>query len=317
MKIIIPGGSGQVGNILARAFHEDGHDVVVFSRKPGNAPWRFATWDGVSMGPWVKEIDGADVVINLAGYNVNCRYNTENKTAILDSRINSTRVIGEAINQAKRPPHTWLQSSTATIYAHRYDAPNDEATGIIGGSEVNAPKKWQFSIEVAKVWEKTLDEANAPYTRKVKLRSGMVMSPDQEGIFDTLLRLVRFGLGGRAGDGRQYVSWIHDVDFVRSIYWLIEHREVEDVVNLAAPNPLPYSEFMKAIREAWGMKIGLPATKWMLEIGTYFLRTETELVLKSRRVVPGKLMTDGFSFQFSEWSEAAQDLVKRWRDAQK
>jgi NAD dependent epimerase/dehydratase family enzyme len=212
------------------------------------------------------------------------------------------------------PPQTWLQASTATIYAHRYDAPNDEFTGVMGGSEVNAPEKWQFSIEVAKAWEQALDEAIVPATRKVKLRSAMVMSPDRDGIFDTLLRLVRFGLGGRAGDGRQYVSWIHDVDFIRSVYWLIEHRDIEGVVNLAAPNPLPYSEFMQAIRAAWGIKIGLPATRWMLEIGASLLRTETELVLKSRRVVPGLLLEAGFSFEFPAWPAAAQELVKRWRE---
>lgn len=314
MKIIIPGGSGQVGTILARAFHNDGHEVVVLSRTPQKAPWFVALWDAMSLGRWVTELDGADAVINLAGRNVNCRYNRNNQQAILDSRINSTRVIGEAINQVSHPPLTWLQSSTATIYSHRYDAANDEFTGIIGGNEVNAPPKWQFSIEVAKAWEKALDEAIVHHTRKVKLRSAMIMSPDRDGIFDTLLRLVRFGLGGSAGDGRQYVSWIHETDFIRSIYWLLEHREVEDVVNLAAPNPLPYAEFMQTIREAWGIPFGLPATRWMLEIGTFLLRTETELVLKSRRVVPSILLQAGFSFQFPTWPEAVQELVKRWRE---
>jgi len=262
-------------------------------------------------------MDTADVIINLAGRNVNCRYTAQNKKAILESRLQSTRVVGEAISRVKNPPPTWLQASTATIYAHRYDAPNDEATGRIGGSEPDAPDKWRFSIEVAKAWEKTVDKANVPHTRKVKLRSAMIMSPDRGGIFDTLLRLVRLGLGGRAGNGRQYVSWIHEADFVRSIYWLIEHQEMEGVVNLAAPHPLPYAEFMRAIREAWGIKIGLPAAKWMLETGAFFLRTETELVLKSRRVIPGRLLDAGFTFNFPEWPMAAQDLVRRWREMQK
>ncbi|MCG8351979.1 MAG: TIGR01777 family oxidoreductase [Chloroflexales bacterium] len=313
MKIVIPGGSGQVGTILARAFHNDGHEVVVLSRKPEQAPWSVVMWDAVSLGQWISELDGADVVINLAGRNVNCRYTPANKKAILESRVNSTRVVGVAIRRVSRPPHTWLQSSTATIYAHRYDAANDEAGGIIGGSEANAPAHWRFSIDVAQAWERALDEAVVPHTRKIKLRSAMIMSPDRGGIFDTLLRLVRFGLGGRAGDGRQYVSWLHEVDFLSSVSWLIARRDIDGVVNLAAPNPLPYAEFMRALRAAWGMPIGLPATQWMLEIGTLLLQTETELVLKSRRVVPGRLLDQGFSFAFPTWPEAAQDLVTRWR----
>lgn len=313
MKIIIPGGSGQVGTILARTFHKDGHDILILSRNPGPAPWRVAQWDGASLGDWVSEFDGADVIINLAGRNVNCPYTPQNKKAILESRIHSTRVVGEAIQQVERPPHTWLQASTATIYAHRYDAPNDEATGIIGGSELDAPDKWRFSVEVAQAWERTLDENVVSHTRKVKLRSAMIMSPDRGGIFDTLLTLVRFGLGGRVGDGRQYVSWIHDADFVSGINWLIEHQEIDDVVNLAAPNPLPYAEFMRLLRQAWGIKIGLPATKWMVEIGTYLMGTESELALKSRRVIPGRLLAEGFSFAYGDWSKAARDLVARWR----
>lgn len=317
MKVVIPGGSGQVGTILARAFHEDGHEVVVLSRNPVSASWRSVQWDAESPGEWASEIDGSDVVINLAGRNVNCRYNAENRKAILESRVNSTRLVDAAIHQASRPPHTWLQASTATIYAHRYDAANDEKTGILGGSEADAPKKWRFSIDVALAWEQTVDEAVVPNTRKLKLRSTMIMSPDHGGIFDTLLRLVRLGLGGRAGNGRQYVSWIHDADFVRAINWLIEHQDFEGIVNLAAPNPLPYADFMRAIRDAWGMPLGLPATKWMLEVGALFLGTETELILKSRRVIPGRLKEKGFSFTFPSWPEAARDLVKRWREMQK
>lgn len=313
MKIVIPGGSGQVGNLLARTFQRDGHDVVVLSRSAQSAAWRFVEWDGVTLGPWAREIDGADVVINLAGRSVNCRYNDENRNAIIDSRVNSTRVVGAAISQAKSPPATWLQMSTATIYSHRFDATNDEESGIIGGSEADVPDTWRFSIEVAKSWERTLDEAGVDRTRKVKLRSVVVMSPDRGGIFDTLLTLVRRGLGGTSGDGRQYVSWIHDLDFVRSIYWLVEHNEVDGVVNIASPNPLPNKEFMEALRDAWGSRIGLPASKWMLEIGAMLLRTETELVLKSRRVVAGRMMKAGFTFRFPTWPEAAVDLCRRVR----
>jgi uncharacterized protein (TIGR01777 family) len=315
MKIVIPGGSGQVGNLLARAFHKDGHEVVELSRQPSaTRPWRVAKWDARTLGAWAAELEAADAVINLAGRNVNCRYTPGNRQAILQSRVDSTRVIGEAITRAARPPRVWLQAATATIYAHRYDAPNDETAGILGGSEPNAPETWQFSIDVAKEWEREVERAGPlPRTRKVVLRSAMTMSADPGGVFDVLLRLVRFGLGGQSGDGRQFVSWIHEVDFIRAIRWLIELDDVSGAVNLAAPNPLPNAEFMRASRKAWGIRFGLPAAAWMLEIGAVLLRTETELILKSRRVVPGRLLEHGFRFEFPTWPEAARDLCERWR----
>ena len=243
-------------------------------------------------------------------------YDNENRRAILQSRVDSTRIVGQAIAQAARPPRVWLQAATATIYAHRYDAAHDEATGLLGGSEAHAPDTWRFSIDVAKAWEREVEEAGpVPQTRKVVLRSAMTMSPDRGGVFDVLLRLVRFGLGGQSGDGRQFVSWIHEADFIRAIRWLIEHDDVAGPVNLAAPYPLPNAEFMRALREAWGIRLGLPAAAWMLEIGAVFLRTETELILKSRRVVPGRLLQQGFHFEFPTWPEAARDLCERWREA--
>jgi hypothetical protein len=318
MKIVIPGGSGQVGTILARAFHAGGHEVVVLSRKASDkSDWRSVEWDAKKIGDWAEEFDGAEVVINLAGRVVNCRYNAENRRQIMNSRVDSTKAVGEAILKAKSPPRIWLQASTATIYAHRFDAPNDEITGIIGGGEKSAPDTWNFSIDVAKNWEKTANEFALPKTRLVLMRSAMTMSPDREGIFDVMLGLVRKGLGGTAGDGRQYISWIHDKDFIRAVYWLIEREELSGAVNISSPNPLPNKEFMRIFREAWGTKIGLPATELMLEIGAVFMRTETELILKSRRVVPTRLIESGFEFEFSEWKDAARDLCQRWREQNK
>jgi len=314
MKIVIPGGTGQVGTVLARAFMADGHEVVVLSRNPGKAPWRIVHWDGAAVTAWAAEIDGADAVINLAGRSVDCRYHAENRRLIMESRINSTRAIGQAIANAARPPGVWLQASTATIYAHRYDGPNDETTGILGGSEADAPDTWRFSIEVAKAWEQAANEAIVPGTRKVLLRSAMTMSPDRGGVFDILLGLVRWGLGGASGDGRQFVSWIHDRDFIRAVYYLMDHQELDGPVNLASPNPVSNADFMRTLRVAWGIGFGLPAAKWMLEIGAFFLRTETELILKSRRVVPDRLVQSGFVFQFPTWTEAAADLCRRWRE---
>ena len=311
MKIVIPGGSGQVGTILARAFSARGHEVVVLSRQPRPQPWRVVPWDGVSLGAWSREIDGADVVINLAGRSVNCRYTPANRKDILDSRVLSTRVIGEAIAGAARRPQVWLQASTATIYAHRYDRANDEHTGIVGGEEPDAPGAWRFSIAVAREWERAFREAVTPGVRKVALRSAMTMSPDRGGVFDTLLRLARRGVGGTAGDGRQYMSWIHYEDFVRAIQWLIDHDRLTGAVNIAAPVPVPNAQFMRELRQACGAPFGLPAREWMLEIAVRFMRTETELILKSRRVVPARLIEHGFDFKYSQWREAARDLCRQ------
>jgi len=311
MKVVISGGSGHLGTILSRAFSEEGHDVVVLSRRPRRSAWRVVPWDGETLGEWAKEIDGADAVLNLAGRSVNCRYTAANRQQIFESRVRSTRVIGAAIARCARPPRVWLQSSTATIYAHRYDAPNDERSGILGGEEPHVPSAWRFSTDVARAWEAALDAAILPDTRKVALRSAIVMSSDSGGIFEVLHRLVRLGLGGRAGDGRQFVSWIHHADFTRAVRWLIEHDEIAGPVNLAAPVPLPQAEFMRVLREAAGAPVGLPATSWMLELGATVLRTETELILKSRRVVPARLLQGGFTFRYASWPEAARNLCAR------
>jgi hypothetical protein len=311
VRIVIPGGSGQVGTILARAFHAAGDDVVVLSRSPAAAPWRVVEWDARTPGPWTRELDGADAVVNLAGRNVNCRYTPENRDAIMRSRVDSARVVGSAVAASARPPAVVLQASTATIYAHRFDASNDEATGIIGGSEPDAPASWRFSIEVANAWESAATESIGASTRLVLLRSAMIMSPDRGGIFDTLARLTRFGLGGAAAGGRQFVSWIHETDFVRSVSWLMSHDSLSGAVNVASPNPLPYADFMRELRRAMHVPIGLPATRWMLAVGAWAMRTETELVLKSRRVIPTRLLESGFTFAYPEWPAAVLELVRR------
>jgi uncharacterized protein (TIGR01777 family) len=318
VKVVIAGGTGQVGGLLRRALHAAGHEVVVLSRHP-SAPLepglRHVGWDARTLGAWVAEIDGADAVVNLAGRTVSCRYTDTNLRQMMDSRVDSTRVIGSAIQDADRPPGTWLQMSTATIYADRSDEPgnpaNDEATGLIGGEESHTPLYWEYGVRIARHWESAQAEADLPSTRRVALRTAMVMSPDRGGVFDVLLRLARLGLGGPVAGGRQYVSWIHDADFVAAIEFLLT-SDLAGPVNLAAPDPVPQADLMAGLRHAWGGwagRVGLPATAAMAGLGAWAMRSDTELLLKSRRVVPGRLRDAGFTFAFPTWTDAAADLV--------
>jgi hypothetical protein len=326
LRIVIPGGEGHLGRVLAQRFSEQGHQVTTLTRNRHNPPsasrgafsgsllpWSTVEWDGAKLGAWVETLEGADVVINLVGRSVDCRYNWKNRDEILQSRVRSTRILGEAIQRLKHPPRHWLNASTATIYRHSFDRAMDEASGEIGGNEPGAPPSWRFSIVVAQRWERTLFAAQTPNTRRIAMRAAMVMSHAKDGAFEAFLRLVRLGMGGDIGSGRQYMSWIHELDFFRAVEFLIGREDISGAVNLAAPAPLPNREFMSVLRNAYGIRIGLPAREWMLAIGAFFLRTETELVLKSRRVVPGILQSHGFEFCFPEWQMAAQDLVRRWR----
>jgi uncharacterized protein len=270
-------------------------------------------WDGRSLGDWVEALEGADVLINLAGRSVDCRYNAANRREILRSRLDSTSVLGQAIERMASPTRIWLNAGTATIYRHSFDRNMDEATGDFGGNEPDAPSSWRFSIDVARQWEQVFFAAKTPRTRKVAMRAAMVMSCERGGIFEVLLRQARIGLAGAWGSGRQYVSWIHETDFARAVEFLVEREHLSGPVNLAAPLPLPNAEFLSVLRSACGAPFGLRSTEWMLEIGALVLRTETELLLKSRRVVPGVLLKNGFEFRFTPWPEAARDLVQKIR----
>jgi hypothetical protein len=286
-------------------------EVVVLTRCPRpSGRTREVSWDGRTQGEWQGEIDGADAVVNLAGRSVNCRYHARNRRLILDSRVESTRVLGDAIGACGRPPRVWLNASTATIYKHSFARPMDEATGEIGATP---EAKDAFSIEVACAWERALEEARTPGTRKVALRSAMVLGVGRNSVLPTLQRLVRCGLGGSMAGGRQYMSWIHEADFCRAVDWLLDRDHVGGPVNLAAPHPVPNAELMRTLRAVCGVPFGLPATRAMLELGAFFLRTETELIVKSRRVVPGRLSAEGFEFRFPELRPALEDLCARMR----
>jgi len=326
LRIGLPGGEGHLGRLLGHRFSAHGHEVTILTRNQhsssANAPddvptpklWKAVLWDGKTPGAWEESLEGRDILINLAGRSVDCRYNAKNQEEILQSRVRSTAVLGQAIQKMKRPPRLWLNASTATIYRHSFDREMDEATGEIGGAEPDAPATWRFSIEVAERWEEVFFSSRTPNTRKIAMRTAMVMSSAPGGIFEILVRLVRMGLGGAWGSGRQYMSWIHEEDFCRAVEFLIQREDISGVANLAAPVPLPNFEFMAALRDAWGAHIGLPAREWMLAVGAFFLRTETELLLKSRRVVPDILYKNGFEFCYPEWPAAARDLVSRWRE---
>ena len=324
LRIVIPGGSGQVGRMLARFFQERGHHVTVLTRGPYSAPWQTVFWDGVELGPWVETLEGADVCIHLSGRSINCRYTSRTRRELYDSRIGPTLLLHRAFATLANPPRLWMNASSATIYRHALDRDMDEATGELGGNDHpsghelisrrrRAPAKWNWTTQLVKDWEAAFFSAETPSTRKIALRTSLVFGPESGSVFAVLSRLVRVGLGGTQGNGGQYVSWIHETDFARALEFLIAHEEIAGPVNLAAPHPLPNREFMAALREAWEMPNGLPAPTPLIVIGTFLMRTEPELILKSRRVVPGRLLQPGFEFEFPAWPEAAADLVRQWR----
>lgn len=325
-RIILAGGSGFLGGVLANYFSDRGWEVVILTRQVTPAPSaacgstaprpaspsyrgpvRSALWDGLTVGAWQSELEDATALINLSGKSVNCRYTPGNRRQILDSRINSTRVLGEAIGRCSSPPPVWLNASTATIYKHTLGDPNDEAGEIAATPEA----KDAFSIEVGQAWERALNEARTPRTRKVAPRMTMVLGLGQNSVFPVLRRLVRFGLGGKMGRGNQFVSWIHELDFCRALEWLIAHDNMAGPINLAAPNPITNREMMRTLRRVYGVPFRLPATRWMLEVGAWLMRTETELIIKSRRAIPRRLLESGFDFRFPTIQGAFENLAAR------
>jgi hypothetical protein len=322
LRIILPGGSGLLGQVLARHFQERGHHVIVLTRGPYTAPWLTVHWDGEHDGPWTEYLEGADVCINLAGRSVNCRYHAENRQVIYNSRIQSTQLLGRVIAALAHPPALWLNASAIALYkrvvdTHRVDLPLDETSGVEEGERMGAAA-WSssrgFMARVVRDWEAAFFGSATPRTRKVALRSAIVLSPAPGSAFAVLSNLVRLGLGGKQGNGRQFVSWIHADDFARAVEFLIHHEDLCGPFNIAAPNPLPNREFMAALREAWDVPNGLPAPSLAIHVGAFLLRAQSQLVLNSSRVLPGRLLDAGFHFQFPAWPEAAEDLVWQWKN---
>lgn len=308
-KIILAGGTGFLGNALARYFTALHWEVIVLTRHPGPAlpGTRQVVWDGETRDTWTHELESAAAVINLAGRTVDCRYTPANRRLIMDSRVNPTRALGKAIARCENPPAVWLNASSATLYRHTFDQAWDET----GDDFTPTPEvRDAFSVNVIHEWENAFHRAVTPLTRKLALRTTMVLGHGRNSVFPVLCRLARLGLGGRMGSGNQFVSWLHVEDFCRAVEWLITHENLCGPVNLAAPNPIPNADMMRLFRKLVGAPFGLPATNTMLEIGAFILRTETELILKSRRVIPGKLLADGFKFQFPSMPEALQNLYQ-------
>lgn len=304
-RIVLAGGTGFLGRSLSTFLGARGYEVVVLTRSP-KAARRIQEigWDGRTLGDWSKSLDGAAALINLSGRSVNCRYHPRNRRVILESRVESTRVVGEAIAICRVPPPVWLNASTATIYKHTFGPPWNEA-GEIGGTHA---AKDEFSVEVAAAWERTLEESPTPLTRKVAMRTALVLGLEKNSVFPVLRTLARIGLGGKMGDGKQFVSWIHQTDYCRAVEWLVAHEQFKGPVNVSAPHPVTNREMMKMFRELCGAPAGLPAARWMLEVGAFILRTETELIIKSRHVTPQRLLESGFTFQFPHLREALENL---------
>jgi uncharacterized protein (TIGR01777 family) len=304
MKMILAGGSGYVGRLLTATFEAQGWTCVVLTRQSPQSS-RERQWDGEHRGDWEQELEHADVLINLCGKSVNCRYHARNRKELTDSRIRPTRLLGEVVADLKNPPLIWMNASTATFYRHTFADPWRE-DGEIGA---HPDAKDAFSIELASAWEDAFRESVPDGIRPILLRSAMVLAPenDPNNVVTVLRRLTRCGLGGQMGHGRQFVSWIHARDLCRAIEWLISHPSLQGPVNLASPHPLPNREMMRIFRRQYHRPLGLPAPAPLLELVAWFLRTETELILKSRRVIPGKLLDSGFEFTFPDFTRAIAD----------
>lgn len=298
--IIIAGGTGFIGEGLIDHFSANNR-LIILSRQPKadrpNVTYKY--WDGRSLGEWAGALDGADLLINLTGKSVNCRYTEANKAAIFASRTDSTAILGEAVKKAKNPPALWINSASATIYRHAEDRPMDEFTGEIEND---------FSVQVCKKWEKTFNDITLPHTRKVALRIAVTLGK-QGGVMTPYLNLVKFGLGGHQGNGRQMFSWVHIEDVTGMMEWLYEHPECSGTYNCSAPNPVTNKTFMQTLRKAAGNAFGLAASAWMLKIGAALIGTETELLLKSRWVLPTRITQAGFTFKYPHLQGAFENIV--------
>lgn len=303
-KIILAGGSGSLGKFLADYFASKGHEIVVLTRasKPAKRKIRFVQWDGRSLGDWSKELDGSLCVINLAGRSVNCRYTEKNKEEIISSRVDSTAIIGKAIQNCSRPLRVWINASSAAIYGNT-ETVTDENSSFGSG----------FFAEVCKKWEAAFAMAETAGTRKAALRIGLVLSA-KGGVLEPLIGLAKWHLAGTIGSGRQYMSWIHENDFGKLVEECLRDERYVGAINACSPHPVTNKEFMRSLRLAIGKPLGLPSPALLVRIGAFFMGTEAELVLYGRRVVSGILRQRDFQFQFPEINEAMKNILEKTKN---
>lgn len=350
-RIIIAGGTGFIGYGVTKYFGKE-NDIVILTRgvhdqknirynnkdtqPTGGYRVKYCQWNGKGIGDWAAQLEGADLVLNLAGKSVNCRYHQKQMTAVLESRTNATHVIGEAIRSCTHPPKLWINAASATIYKHT-NKPQDEFAGEISEwKRDNMPRSMldkiryrknklvtalaqgkhsdgyreldlDFSVRVCKAWEESFFSQRTPFTRKIALRTAITLG--EGGVITPYLNLCKFALGGKHGKGSQMFSWVHIEDVCRMIDWLFEKKDAEGIYNCVAPHAVTNKTFMETLRKATGHKIGLPAPAWMLELGAWLIGTETELMLKSRWVTPKRALSEGFQFKYQRLQEALQQIV--------
>ncbi len=299
-KLIIVGGTGFLGQELIKHFQNAFDEIIILSRSKNKIDKniKYLNWDAKTFGDWCDELEGANAVINLCGKSVDCRYTEKNKAMIFSSRLESTQIIGKAIQKCKVPPKLWINGASATIYKQSETEPMTESAGEIGTG---------FSIDVCKAWEKVFNDFQLPDTRKVNMRISMVFGKTG-GVFPALMNVVKKGIGGTMGKGTQQVSWVYIDDFCNIVKWIIDTETVKGVYNSVAPNPVKNKLLMQLLRKKAGIKFGLPASAWMLEIGAFFMRTETELILKSRYSFPEKALNEGFKFKYKTIEECLNNL---------
>ena len=321
LRIVLPGGSGQVGQMLARRFQQRGHLVTILTRGPYSAEWQTVHWDGVNPGPWTETLEGADVCINLTGHTINCWPSFAKRQAIWESRITSTELLHRVISQLDIPPKLWMNASAATLYdravdAHDVDLPLDEKAYDPESAVIDLTV-WRrsrgFLPRLVRDWEASFFAVDTPGTRKIALRSAVTFSPTPGNVFAVLSRLTRLSLGGAAGSGRQFLPWIHEADYASAIEFLIAREDLDGPFNLVAPNPLPNRDFMAALCYAWDVPNAIPAPSLAIRLGALLMNSNPELVLGSCRAVPYRLLEAGFHFQYPNWPQAAEDLVRQWK----
>lgn len=292
-KVVLAGGTGFIGRYFKQRFEEMGVETCTISRQPGYIHWE--DFDGI-----VQALEGADLLVNLAGKSVNCRYHPRNQNEIMISRVMTTHVLSKALKACSHPPEVWMNSSTATIYRHAEDRPMTEESGETGSG---------FSVNVASTWEDHFYAHSLPGVRRVALRTAIVLGKEG-GVMGPYKNLVKFGLGGVQGSGKQMFSWIHVEDLFRIVLFLKDRSDLTGAFNCSAPGPVSNEHFMEIMREQMGRSSGLSASKWMLELGSAFIRTETELVLKSRWVIPDRLVKAGFSFEYPAIDDALSEILQ-------